>query len=196
MKTRKINILLGVIIILNFGLATTFYFVQQHIDDQTANYQRKTKIIQENRGERRNTTLNNADPKSLERHQDEVNAEAYARKLYQILFNFDNSKEYNARAHKAKEIVSGNVLKDKKLFGTDKDSTGDSYVDSLQLRSRLYDIESYSGIEEKNGTIRVTSVITQAASRSGVPEASRSLYINQILIQEERSLPKFRKWVL
>lgn len=173
MKTRKINILLGVIIILNFGLATTFYFVQQHIDDQTANYQRKTKIIQENRGERRNTTLNNADPKSLERHQDEVNAEAYARKLYQILFNFDNSKEYNARAHKAKEIVSGNVLKDKKLFGTDKDSTGDSYVDSLQLRSRLYDIESYSGIEEKNETIRVTSVITQAASRSGVPEGKQ-----------------------
>ncbi|WGN89536.1 hypothetical protein [Ligilactobacillus faecis] len=180
MKLNKINILLGVIIILNLGLATTFYFVQQHIDAQTADCQRKTKVIQRNRSKRQNVMLNNIEPKNLERYRNEVNAEAYARKLYQILFNFDNSKEYNSRSRKAKEIVSSNVFEDKKLFGTDKDSSGGSYVDSLQLRSRLYDIESYIGIKEKSGVIKVTSIITQAASRSGVSEGKQRFVYQSI----------------
>lgn len=169
MKYSKMNVLLGGIIIFNLGLATTFYFVQRHIDDQTAVYQRKVDVMQSSKGKVSSDTLKDIKPEALERYEDEINAETYAQKLYQILFTFDDSKDYNSRANKAKKLVTAGVLADRRIFGTDTDTTGNSYVEALGLKSRLYDVESYSGLTQ-NGAIEMISVITQEASKTDVPE--------------------------
>lgn len=169
MKYSKMNVLLGGIIIFNLGLATTFYFVQRHIDDQTAVYQRKVDVMQSSKGKVSSDMLKDIKPEALERYEDEINAETYAQKLYQILFTFDDSKDYNSRANKAKKLVTAGVLADRRIFGTDTDTTGNSYVEALGLKSRLYDVESYSGLTQ-NGAIEMISVITQEASKTDVPE--------------------------
>lgn len=169
MKYSKMNVLLGGIIIFNLGLATTFYFVQRHIDDQTAVYQRKVDVMQSSKGKVSSDMLKDIKPAALERYEDEINAETYAQKLYQILFTFNDSKDYNSRANKAKKLVTAGVLADRKIFGTDTDTTGNSYVEALGLKSRLYDVESYSGLTQ-NGAIEMISVITQEASKTDVPE--------------------------
>lgn len=169
MKYSKMNVLLGGIIIFNLGLATTFYFVQRHIDDQTAVYQRKVDVMQSSKGKVSSDMLKDIKPETLERYEDEINAETYAQKLYQILFTFDDSKDYNSRANKAKKLVTAGVLADRRIFGTDTDTTGNSYVEALGLKSRLYDVESYSGLTQ-NGAIEMISVITQEASKTDVPE--------------------------
>lgn len=169
MKYSKMNVLLGGIIIFNLGLATTFYFVQRHIDDQTAVYQRKVDVMQSSKGKVPNDMLKDIKPETLKRYEDEINAETYAQKLYQILFTFDDSKDYNSRANKAKKLVTAGVLADRRIFGTDTDTTGNSYVEALGLKSRLYDVESYSGLTQ-NGAIEMISVITQEASKTDVPE--------------------------
>lgn len=169
MKYSKMNVLLGGIIIFNLGLATTFYFVQRHIDDQTAVYQRKVDVMQSSKGKVSSDMLKDIKPETLERYEDEINAETYAQKLYQILFTFDDSKDYNSRANKAKKLVTAGVLADRRIFGTDIDTTGNSYVEALGLKSRLYDVESYSGLTQ-NGAIEMISVITQEASKTDVPE--------------------------
>lgn len=169
MKYSKMNVLLGGIIIFNLGLATTFYFVQRHIDDQTAVYQRKVDVMQSSKGKVSSDMLKDIKPEALERYEDEINAETYAQKLYQILFTFDDSKDYNSRANKAKKLVTAGVLADRRIFGTDTDTTGNSYVEALGLKSRLYDLESYSGLTQ-NGAIEMISVITQEASKTDVPE--------------------------
>lgn len=169
MKYSKMNVLLGGIIIFNLGLATTFYFVQRHIDDQTAVYQRKVDVMQSSKGKVSSDMLKDIKPEALKRYEDEINAETYAQKLYQILFTFDDSKDYNSRANKAKKLVTAGVLADRRIFGTDTDTTGNSYVEALGLKSRLYDLESYSGLTQ-NGAIEMISVITQEASKTDVPE--------------------------
>lgn len=169
MKYSKMNVLLGGIIIFNLGLATTFYFVQRHIDDQTVVYQRKVDVMQSSKGKVSNDMLKDIKSEALERYEDEINAETYAQKLYQILFTFDDSKDYNSRANKAKKLVTAGVLADRRIFGTDTDTTGNSYVEALGLKSRLYDVESYSGLTQ-NGAIEMISVITQEASKTDVPE--------------------------
>lgn len=169
MKYSKMNVLLGGIIIFNLGLATTFYFVQRHIDDQTAVYQRKVDVMQSSKGKVSSDMLKDIKSEALERYEDEINAETYAQKLYQILFTFDDSKDYNSRANKAKKLVTAGVLADRRIFGTDTDTTGNSYVEALGLKSRLYDVESYSGLTQ-NGAIEMISVITQEASKTDVPE--------------------------
>ncbi len=170
MKYSKLNILLGGVILFNLGLATTFYFVQRHIDDQTAVYQRKVNVMRSRSSNKvSRDLLKNIKPEALKRYEDETTAEAYAQKLYQILFTFDDSKDYNSRVDKAKKLVTADVLSDRKIFGTDTDTTGNSYVEALGLKSRLYGVESYSGLA-KNGEIEVISVITQAASKTDIPE--------------------------
>ena len=88
---------------------------------------------------------------------------------------FNNSEEYAARAEKLKYMLSPEVLEDKRLFGSDKDNTGQGAIDVLQLRSRFESIRSYC-FSEDDKQVTVLSEVRFSASKSDY-QARRNIVV-------------------
>lgn len=73
-----------------------------------------------------------------------------AQKLFSILLTFNNSTDYSKRKSLAKAYVSSNILNDQKLFGSDDDGTGNSYIDTSGLHSRFSSAVFSAGVLQNN----------------------------------------------
>lgn len=70
---------------------------------------------------------------------------------------YDNSKDYYARSEKLKNVAKDSVLKDSKLFGSDKDKSGNSFIDTMRISSHGQNVKYYpkSNYDPNNGTATV-----------------------------------------
>ena len=87
-----------------------------------------------------------------------------ATQLFRVLLTFENSDQYNRRAKVVKDLVTPDVLKDKNLFGSDKDVTGNSFIDTLKLKSQFENAEIYNSIVENN-EVRIIAQVTYSSSK-------------------------------
>lgn len=70
---------------------------------------------------------------------------------------YDNSKDYYARSEKLKKVATDSVLNDSRLFGSDKDKSGNSFIDTMRISSRGQSVEYYpnSNDDPNSGTVAV-----------------------------------------
>ena len=94
-----------------------------------------------------------------------------AKKLFEILLTFGDSKEYRARKEKAQSLVTNKVLNDSKIFGSDKDVSGKSYIDTLKIYSTYRESKVYSSLAD-NDNMTVVVNVSYSSGRDNLPEAT------------------------
>ena len=185
MKTSKKNLILGAVVAANVVLSGSFYLIQKNIDHETRDYQVKVMAVEKKIDKLAETSKgdllakakkgSNTEKENAEQYQNEAIATRYTQELFNVLMTFNSSEEYAARAEKLKYMLSPEVLEDKRLFGSDKDNTGQGAIDVLQLRSRFESIQSYCFSEDDN-QITVMSEVRFSASKAGY-QAGRNIVI-------------------
>ena len=168
MKTSKKNLILGAVVAVNVVLSGSFHLIQKNIDHETRGYQVKVAAVEKKIDRLAETSKgdllakakkgSNTEKENAEQYQNEAIATRYTQELFDVLMTFNNSEEYAARSEKLKYMLSPEVLEDKRLFGSDKDNTGQSAIDVLQLRSRFESIQSYCFSEgDEQVTVRFSA---------------------------------------
>ncbi len=175
MKTSKKNLILGAVVAVNVVLSGSFHLIQKNIDHETRGYQVKVAAVEKKIDRLAETSKgdllakakkgSNTEKENAEQYQNEAIATRYTQELFDVLMTFNNSEEYAARSEKLKYMLSPEVLEDKRLFGSDKDNTGQSAIDVLQLRSRFESIQSYC-FSEGDEQVTVLSEVRFSASKA------------------------------
>ncbi len=139
MKTSKKNLILGAVVAVNVVLSGSFHLIQKNIDHETRGYQVKVAAVEKKIDRLAETSKgdllakakkgSNTEKENAEQYQNEAIATRYTQELFDVLMTFNNSEEYAARSEKLKYMLSPEVLEDKRLFGSDKDNTGQSAID-------------------------------------------------------------------
>lgn len=88
-----------------------------------------------------------------------------ATQLFRVLLTFEDSSQYKRRSKVVKDLVSPEVLQDKRLFGSDKDVSGNSFIDTIKLKSQFESAEIYNSVTENN-EVRVIAQVTYSASKN------------------------------
>ncbi len=185
MKTSKKNLILGAVVAVNVVLSGSFHLIQKNIDHETRGYQVKVAAVEKKIDRLAETSKgdllakakkgSNTEKENAEQYQNEAIATRYTQELFDVLMTFNNSEEYAARSEKLKYMLSPEVLEDKRLFGSDKDNTGQSAIDVLQLRSRFESIQSYC-FSEGDEQVTVLSEVRFSASKAGY-QAGRNIVV-------------------
>ena len=169
--TREIKVILGSSIILIVSLIITgfFRYEQRKINQTEVSYeqkltkeQRKLATVKEVTHEELLKEAKKGDSIQKETaNQIEISqtVSSKATQLFRVLLTFENSDQYNRRAKVVKDLVTPDVLKDKNLFGSDKDVTGNSFIDTLKLKSQFENAEIYNSIVENN-EVRIIAQVT------------------------------------
>ncbi len=185
MKTSKKNLILGAVVAVNVVLSGSFHLIQKNIDHETRGYQVKVAAVEKKIDRLAETSKgdllakakkgSNTEKENAEQYQNEAIATRYTQELFDVLMTFNNSEEYATRAEKLKYMLSPEVLEDKRLFGSDKDNTGQSAIDVLQLRSRFESIQSYC-FSEGDEQVTVLSEVRFSASKADY-QAGRNIVV-------------------
>ena len=174
--TREIKVILGSSIILIVSLIITgfFRYEQRKINQTEVSYeqkltkeQRKLATVKEVTHEELLKEAKKGDSIQKETaNQIEISqtVSSKATQLFRVLLTFENSDQYNRRAKVVKDLVTPDVLKDKNLSGSDKDVTGNSFIDTLKLKSQFENAEIYNSIVENN-EVRIIAQVTYSSSK-------------------------------
>lgn len=87
-----------------------------------------------------------------------------ADKLFSVMMTYHSQKEWNAQPKKLRNLVAENVLKDKHIFHSDKDSTGNSFINGQQLVSQYQSCDVVSQNVQGNGDIRAIVLVKYSSS--------------------------------
>lgn len=174
MKENKFEVLTGLIILVCIMLLGLFKYQQHKINQEQVYYQQKLNKAKKTLATidetlREKGTLKAKQGNQVEQQaalQTEVAQEITisAQELFKILYTFSDSKQYYSRATKATDLVSTNVLADQKIFGSDKDTSGNSYIDTLRLQASFKQIQVYTGLIDNN-EVQVLADVSYEASQ-------------------------------
>lgn len=196
MKITKTKIVLSAIVAMNVILSTTFYMIQKNIDKETEKQQIKIATVQKkidhlpevSKGDllAKASKGTEVEKENTKQYQDESIATKYAEKLFNVLFTFGNSEEYEARSKRIGYMLDQQVLNDKKLFGSDKDSTGNSAIDALQLRSTFDSITSYCTVSDNKQISLISKVSFSASKGEYEPGKETTIYLSKFDVEKHQ----------
>lgn len=185
--------LVSICILLAISIITTgiFRIQQKKIDHQELEYTQKLSKKQKELATIKKVTnddLLQKAPYDDTRQQVTTSqkVEEKAQKLFEILLTFGDSKQYKARKEKAQDLVTSNVLNDSKLFGSDKDVSGNSYIDTLKIYSIYRGAKVYSSLAD-NDNLTVVVNVSYSSGRDNLPEAtSHDVYKLQYNLTQDK----------
>ncbi|MCC4500334.1 hypothetical protein LMC02_10080 [Limosilactobacillus reuteri] len=91
--------------------------------------------------------------------------------LFKTLLTYDNQKTWLARTDKLKDLVTPEVLQDKKLFNSGLDDSGNSIIEALQLSSQFNSLTVDSSLKQGNeidGLVHVQYTARSVKAQGGV----------------------------
>ncbi len=196
MKITKTKIVLSAIVAMNVILSITFYTIQKNIDKETEKQQLKISAVQKkinhlpeiSKGDllAKASKGTEVEKENAKRYQDESIATKYAEKLFNVLFTFGNSEEYETRSKRIGYMLDPQVLNDDKLFGSDKDSTGNSAIDALQLRSTFDSITSYCAVSDDQQISIISKVSFSASKGEYEPGKETAIYVSKFDVKKHQ----------
>lgn len=196
MKITKIKIVLSTIIAMNAILSISFYMIQKNIDKETEKQQIKIAAVQKkidhlpeiSKGDllAKASKGTEVEKENAKQYQNESIATKYAEELFNVLFTFGNSEEYEARSKIIGYMLDPQVLNDDKLFGSDKDSTGNSAIDALQLRSTFDSITSYCTVSDDKQISIISKVSFSASKGEYEPGKETAIYVSKFDIEKRQ----------
>ena len=80
----------------------------------------------------------------------EILGDTVAERFFKVFYTWNSGEDYNARADELGDLVASGVKENKTLFDSGKDSLGDSYIDTIQLKSVYKDSTVYQKVTNNN----------------------------------------------
>lgn len=178
MKKKERQLLIPIVIaIAAFVITVGMRFYQLNIDHQVkaaqttlskrksdltsekSRYKQLTEHLANNGNRNKSVAISNAQQIAAQKQ-----VTIAADKLFSVMMTYHSEKEWDAQPKKLHDLVAGNVLKDKNIFHSDKDSTGNSFINAQKLVSQYQSCDVVSQNVQDNGDIRAIVLVKYSSS--------------------------------